>query len=74
MIVCGLPEWKLFCAGFFIVSLYLYCGWRSKYKKWGIVIPLTALTHHNFVPVPSQDLNVDPSAYMYAMVFLCSQI
>ena len=29
VIVCCLSEWKLICAGFLIVYVYLHCSWRS---------------------------------------------
>ena len=38
----------------FIVCLYMYCRWRSRYQDWMVGIPLTGL--NMFVTVPSNDI------------------
>ena len=57
VVVSGLFEWKrIYARFFFIVSLYMYCCWRSSYLKGRAWIPLTGLTPPNVCACPSLDL------------------
>ena len=53
VVVSGLFEWTRIYARFFIVSLYMYCCWRSSYLKGRVWIPLTSLTQPHGLPLPA---------------------
>jgi hypothetical protein len=57
MRACNLFECEWICAGvfFYIVCLYMYCRWRSNYDEMMVVISLTGLIRHLFVPAPSHE-------------------
>jgi len=58
VIVYDLFEWKRICV-VLLLFVYLCLAVRdSLIKKGRVGIPLTGLTRHLVVPVPSQDLNL----------------